>query len=86
MAFAELEPFGGGVEDMRAGLGPSAAINIARVPAEGQPMPDPVQWYAFYPWHKPPPPPEPPEDTPEERSEKIMALLNSKAKAVADGQ
>lgn len=75
MAFAQLEPFGGLVEDMRAGLAPSVAVNMNRTEDT-----DPISPVAFYPWHQPPPlPPQ----TPEEISDRLRSLLNAKAKAAA---
>lgn len=73
MAFATLEPFGGPVEDYRAGLAASATVNVNRKPDT-----DAVDAFVWYPWHMPPPPPE---QTPEEISERLRAMLNAKARA-----
>ena len=74
MAFAQLEPFGGAVDDLRAGLGPAVNVNMNR--AEGT---APVSAMAFYPWHdaqqtKPEPKPE----TPDEIAQKWRRLLSPK--------
>jgi len=74
MAFAQLEPFGGAVDDLRAGLGPAVAVNMNR--AEGT---APVSAMTFYPWHteiKPEPKPE----TPDEIAQKWRRLLSPKGK------
>jgi hypothetical protein len=47
MAFAELEPFGGTIEDLRAGLGPAMTANVNRGP-NGQTF-APLD---FFPWHR----------------------------------
>lgn len=78
MAFAQLEPFGGPVDDIRAGLGPAVQMNANR--KEGT---EPISALHFFPWHEeskqarsaPVP------DTPENNALRIRALLNSKAKA-----
>lgn len=48
LAFAELEPFGGAVDDLRAGLAPSMTLNT-NLGNEGEPV-GPLH---FYPWHNP---------------------------------
>ena len=76
MAFAQLEPFGGAVDDLRAGLGPAVNVNMNR--AEGT---EPITAMAFYPWHdvqKPKPEPKP--ETPDEIAQRWRALLSSKGK------
>ena len=78
MAFAQEEPFGGPVEDMRAGLDPAIAVNMNR--KEGA---DPISWQDFYPWHQPPKPEEK-QQTPEEIAENMRALLNRKANTDAN--
>jgi hypothetical protein len=47
MAYAAIEPFGGPVDDLRAGLAPAIARNLNR--AEGT---EPVGPLDFYPWHQ----------------------------------
>lgn len=54
MAFAEIEPFGGPVEDLRAGLGPATTVNMNRVAKEGEELPPAVSAFDFYPWHAEP--------------------------------
>lgn len=75
MAHAKLEPFGGPVEDYRAGLIAASIVN-----ANLAPNTDPVNVYTFFPWHQPPPPPP---QTPEEITDRLRAMLNAKAKAAA---
>jgi hypothetical protein len=83
MGFAELEPFGSAVEDMRAGLGPATAINMNRSVKEGEEPPPPVSPFAFFPWHNPKPAEVP--QTPDEVAAAIVSTLNAIAKANADG-
>ena len=66
--YAGLEPFGGLVEDFRAGLAPAMDRNLNR--PEGT---DPVMPLDFYPWRREPAVPK--QDTPEEISRKIRALV-----------
>jgi hypothetical protein len=77
MAFAQLEPFGGAVDDLRAGIGPAVAVNMNR--AEGA---DPVSAMAFFPWHdkQPEVKPEPKPETPDEIAQKWRRLLSPKGK------
>lgn len=77
MAFAQLEPFGGAVDDLRAGLAPAVAVNMNR--SEGA---DPVSAMAFYPWHdtKAKAASEPKPDTPEQIAQKWRAMLSAKGR------
>jgi len=70
-AFALLEPFGGTVDDLRAGLAPAAALNLNR--AEGK---EPISALAFFPWHDKEPEPEPEPASPEEVARAWRELLN----------
>lgn len=87
MAFAELEPFGSLVDDIRAGLGPAVAVNMKRPPPEeGKPQPPPVTALSWYPWHEPPKAaPEPDPDSPEVLSARIKAMLTRAGKAAKKG-
>lgn len=73
--FAKMEPFGGVVDDLRAGLAPAATINANRDPEKGKPI-GPLD---FYPWHDKAEKVKAPE-TPEERAAAIRALLEGKSK------
>jgi len=73
-AFAQLEPFGGAVDDLRAGLGPALTVNMNRT--EGT---EPIGPMQFYPWYDAKAP-EPEPQTPEELAAALRALLTSKAK------
>jgi hypothetical protein len=84
MAFASLEPFGGEVDDLRAGLAPAAFINMNRAPDKDGNMPDPVSAFAFYSWHQKEPEREPEPDTPEEISRNVRNFLNAKAQPDGD--
>lgn len=64
-----MEPFGGAVEDFRAGLAPAMYRNLKR--QEGD---DPVMPLEFYPWRREPEPPPKP-DTPEERARQIRERI-----------
>jgi hypothetical protein len=75
MAFAQMEPFGGTVDDLRAGLGPALTANMHRDQRSA-----PVSALDFFPWHKGVAPLPPKELTPEEVSEQLRAMLNAKAK------
>ena len=76
MAFAQLEPFGGAVDDLRAGLGPAVAVNMNR--AEGA---QPISAMTFYPWHtEMKSEPEPKPETPDEIAQKWRRLLSPKGK------
>jgi hypothetical protein len=60
MAMGQIEPFGGQVEDMRAGLGPSVAVNMNRERDAKA-----ISWRDFFPWYgekKPEPKPQTPQD------------------------
>lgn len=48
MAFAQMEPFGGAIEDLRAGVGPALTMNMRREKGA-----DPITALAFFPWHEP---------------------------------
>lgn len=72
-AYAEMEPFGALVDDLRAGLAPAAAINANRAP-DARVM-GPLD---FYPWRSPElfakaTPPKPP--TPEELAREIKLRI-----------
>ena len=75
MAFAQLEPFGGAVDDLRAGIGPAVAANSNR--QEGSEVIHPMD---FFPWHRSETRREvpPDEDTPEVLAAKLRAMLNAK--------
>jgi len=74
-AFANMEPFGGAVDDLRAGLGPALTVNMNRVKDT-----EPIGPMAFYPWHDAAPKaPAPEPQTPEELAAALRAMLNSKA-------
>lgn len=77
VAFAGLEPFGGAVDDLRAGVGPAMTVNMQR--AEGA---APVSALDFFAWHKPDGAPDPnaEADTPEVLARKLRAMLTSKGK------
>ena len=76
MAFAQMEPFGGAVDDLRAGLAPALTANMNR--AEGTEAINPMD---FYPWHNEDAKPAPVEpDTPEVLAQKLRAMLTAKAK------
>jgi hypothetical protein len=51
MAFARREPFGGPIDDFRAGLGPSVTLNMHRAP--GAAMIGPGE---LFPWYSKPEP------------------------------
>ena len=77
MAFAQLEPFGGAVDDLRAGLGPAVAVNMNR--AEGAQA---ISAMTFYPWHNEiKAVPEPKPETPDEIAQKWRRLLSPKGKS-----
>lgn len=77
VAFAELEPFGGAVEDLRAGLGPAVTVNMNRTEDA-----EPVTALDFYAWHKDDvrsmPSVEP--ESPEVLAAKLRAMLSAKGK------
>ena len=73
-AFATMEPFGGAVDDLRAGLAPALTANMHR--AEGTEAINPMD---FYPWHSTAPQAEPEPQTPEELAAALRAMLNAKA-------
>ena len=73
-AFANMEPFGGAVDDLRAGLGPALTVNMNRAKDV-----DPIGPMAFYPWHDATKAPEPEPQTPEELAAALRALLTAKA-------
>jgi hypothetical protein len=77
MAFAQMEPFGGAVDDLRAGIGPAVAVNMNR--AEGA---KPIAAWAFFPWHEPQSKAEAETkpETPDEIANRWRALLTSKGK------
>lgn len=70
-AFAQLEPFGGAVDDMRAGLAASSIINVN--------LPEKAERIApldFYPWHaKKAAEVEPPVESPEVLAMRIKAEI-----------
>jgi hypothetical protein len=74
MAFASIEPFGGAVDDLRAGLAPAVALNLNRTKDA-----DPISPMTFFPWADKAAAPEPEPETPEQISEKLRALLTAKA-------
>ena len=75
-AFAEMEPFGCAVEDLRAGLAPAVTVNINR--AENTEAMSPMD---FFPWQRDGTKAEPVEpDTPEVLSRKLREMLTSKGK------
>lgn len=47
MAFSEIEPFGGTVDDLRAGIGPAITVNINRDKSTKSVAP-----LDFFPWHE----------------------------------
>lgn len=71
-AVALIEPFGGPVEDLRAGLAPAAILNVNRAPDSKEP---PVSPLGFYGWHKVEPP-APKKLTPLEVAQRIKSLLS----------
>ena len=74
-AFANMEPFGGAVDDLRAGLGPALTVNMNRAKDS-----EPIGPMTFFPWHNPEAPaPKPEPKTPEELAAALRAMLNSKA-------
>ena len=70
--FAELEPFGSLVEDIRAGMGPAVTVN-SNLSKDAKP----VGPLFGYPWHNRSEQKAP--ETPEERSEAIRKLLQGKS-------
>jgi hypothetical protein len=68
IAFAGVEPFGGEVEDMRAGLMPAMTVNMNKDKDT-----DPVHPMDFFPWHEriEAPEPEPLTESPEELAARI---------------
>lgn len=75
MGFWIDEPFGGPIEDYRAGLSPMVAFNMNRDKDT-----DPIDAFAFFRWHQAP---EPTPQTAEEISDRLRLMLNSKAVAAA---
>ena len=71
--YAQLEPFGPMIEDLRAGLAPAATINANRDPEKSKPV-GPLD---LYPWHNPSAKPTSPA-TAEERAQAIARILGRK--------
>jgi hypothetical protein len=78
MAYAQVEPFGGPVEDMRAGLAPALTVNMNRERGA-----EPISWMDFYPWHREPKP-EPKPQTPQEIVAALRAITTRKAQPDGD--
>ena len=70
MAFSQIEPFGGAIDDLRAGLGPAMTCNVNR--GNDTPMITPMQ---FFPWHEAMAEPEPQPETPEELARQIRERI-----------
>lgn len=60
LAFARIEPFGGPVDDLRAGLAPAVTANVNRSRESPAILPT-----DFFPWAEKPAPPEPEPEPPE---------------------
>lgn len=70
IAFYDLEPFGGQVDDLRAGLNPALTVNMNRDPKS-----DPVTPLSFFPWSEKTEPQKPVELSPEETAKLIKARI-----------
>jgi hypothetical protein len=73
MGYAQLEPFGGPIEDIRAGIGAASTLNVNRSKDS-----KPVSPLDFFSWHKPPPEP-PVVESPEVLAARLKAFFNRKA-------
>lgn len=71
--FAELEPFGGFISDLRAGLAPAALLNVNRAAESPLPLVSPLQ---FYPWHQAPAIAAPPDETPEQIAANVRGFFD----------
>lgn len=74
MAYSHVEPFGGPVDDYRAGLPAAAVYNVNRASAE-TPTINPL---SFYGWTEEPEPEKP--DTPEETARKLREFAERQEK------
>jgi hypothetical protein len=77
LGFSQLEPFGGMIEDLRAGIGAATTLNVNRGP-DSEAM-GPLD---FFPWHKALAPAEPPELdlrglTDQQRAQRMIYALST---------